>query len=97
MACSAAARGAASSDRSDGPPVARSRSAAGGSRVEAATNKVGRLQAELEDVEAELAEELTEIDARWMGLAKNVATVPVTLERTDVKVTHLALAWIPTT
>jgi Helicase HerA, central domain/Bacterial protein of unknown function (DUF853) len=74
-----------------------SRSAAGGSRVEAAANKVARLQAELEEVEAELAEELIEIDARWMELAKNVSTVPVTLERTDVKVTHLALAWIPTT
>jgi Helicase HerA, central domain len=74
-----------------------SRSAAGGSRVEAAANKVARLQAELEEVEAELAEELIEIDARWMELAKNVSTVPVTLERTDVKVTDLALAWIPTT
>jgi hypothetical protein len=73
-----------------------SRSAAGGSRVEAAAKKVARLQAELEEVEAELAEELIEIDARWMELAKNVSTVPVTLERTDVKVTHLALAWIPT-
>jgi Helicase HerA, central domain len=73
-----------------------SRSAAGGSRVKAAAKKVARLQAELEEVEAELAEELIEIDARWMELAKNVSTVPVTLERTDVKVTHLALAWIPT-
>ena len=74
-----------------------SRSSAGGSRVEAATNKVARLQAELEEVEAELAEELTEIDTRWMELAKNVSTVPVALERTDVKVTHLARsAWLPT-
>jgi hypothetical protein len=73
-----------------------SRSAAGGSRVEAAANKVTRLQDELEEVEAELAEELTEIDSRWMGLAKNVTTTAITLERTDVKVTQLALAWIPT-
>ena len=35
------------------------------------------------------------IDARWMGLAKQVATMPVTLERTDVKVTQIALAWLP--
>ena len=73
-----------------------SRSAAGASRVEAATNKVARLQAELEEVEAELAEEVTEISDRWTALAESVTTVPVTLERTDVKVTHLALAWIPT-
>ena len=31
-----------------------------------------------------------------MDVAKNVSTVPVALERTDVKVTHLALAWLPT-
>ncbi len=73
-----------------------SRSTAGGSRVEAAANKVTRLQDELEAVEAELAEELTEIDRRWMGLAKNVTSTAITLERTDVKVTQLALAWIPT-
>jgi uncharacterized protein DUF87 len=72
-----------------------SRSTAGTSRVEAAQNKVARLQAELAEVEAELAEEVTEIDARWMGLAKNVSTMAITLERTDVKITQLALAWIP--
>jgi Helicase HerA, central domain len=73
-----------------------SRRAAGGSRVEAAANKVTRLQEELEEVEAELAEELTEIDSRWMTLAKNVTTTAITLERTDVRVIQLALAWIPT-
>jgi hypothetical protein len=73
----------------------KTRGTAGTSRVEAAQNKVARLQDELEDVEAELAEEVTEIDARWMGIAKNVSTMAITLERTDVKVTQLALAWIP--
>ncbi len=74
-----------------------SRSSAGGSRVDAATNKVARLAAELEEVEAELVEELTEIDARWMERAKNVSTAAITLERTDVKVTQIALAWVLTT
>ena len=41
------------------------KTSAAGSRVDAAQNKVARLEADLEDVEAELAEELTEIDARW--------------------------------
>jgi Helicase HerA, central domain len=72
-----------------------SRATAGASRVEAANNKVSRLQDELEAVEAELAEEITEIDGRWMGLAKNVSRMTISLERTDVKVTQLALAWIP--
>lgn len=34
-------------------------------------------------------------DAKWMAAAKNVTTVPVSLERTDVDVTQLALVWIP--
>jgi hypothetical protein len=72
-----------------------SRSTAGTSRVDAAQNKVARLEAELAEVEAELAEEITEIDTRWTELAKNVSTMPVTLERSDVKVIQLALAWIP--
>jgi hypothetical protein len=73
------------------------RTTAGASRVDAAQNKVARLEDELEAVEAELAEEITEIDARWTGLAKNVSKLSVGLERTDVKVTQLALAWIPVT
>ena len=75
----------------------RSRTGASGERVEAARNKVDRLQAELEELEAELAEELTEIDERWMQAAREVTTVQVALERTDVKVTQLVLAWLPTT
>lgn len=74
----------------------RSKTGAAGERVEAAQNKVDRLQIELEAVEAELAEEITEIDARWMGLATQTSTLAVPLERTDVKVTSLALAWLPT-
>jgi hypothetical protein len=64
-------------------------------RVEAAQNKVTRLEDDLEALEAELAAELTEIDTRWMALAKNVETVSIGLERTDVGITHLTLAWIP--
>lgn len=74
-----------------------SRTGAGTSRVGAAQNKVARLQEELEEVEAELAEEISEIDARWMGLAKNVSSTAITLERSDVKITQLVLAWIPVT
>jgi hypothetical protein len=71
------------------------RATAGASRVDAAQNKVTRLQDELEAVEAELAEEITEIDDRWMGLAKNISKLSIGLERTDVKVTQLSLAWTP--
>jgi hypothetical protein len=38
---------------------------------------------------------VTEIDARWMAAAKEIATVPIALERTDVAVASVALTWLP--
>jgi hypothetical protein len=73
----------------------RSRTAAAGDRVDAAENKVEALHQQLDDLEAELTREVTDIDAKWMAAAKNVTTVAVSLERTDVDVTQLALVWIP--
>jgi peptidoglycan hydrolase CwlO-like protein len=73
----------------------RSRSAAAGDRLDAAENKLENLHRQLEDLEAELTQEVTDIDAKWMSTAKNVTTLSVSLERTDVKVTQLALVWIP--
>ena len=59
------------------------------------TTRSEGLHQQLEDLEAELTQEVTAIDAKWMAAAKNVTTSPVSLERTDVKVTQLALVWIP--
>ena len=64
-------------------------------RVEAAESRTARLIAELEQLEAELSEEIAEIDARWMELAKHVTTTPIPLEKADVDVTQLVLAWLP--
>ncbi len=68
---------------------------AAGERLDAAENKVARLQQNLEDLEDELAEEVTEIDARWMGVAKEISTLQVSLERSDIAVSQLVLAWLP--
>jgi hypothetical protein len=73
----------------------RGRTRASAERVDAAQNKVTRLHDDLEELEDELADELTEIDARWSGLAAHVGTMPITLEKTDVAVTQLVLAWMP--
>ncbi|MFV0308863.1 MAG: ATP-binding protein [Desertimonas sp.] len=73
----------------------RGKTSAAGERVDAAKNKVGRLEADLAEVEAELAAELVEIDETWAAKAAEVSTLAVTLERTDVKVTSLVLAWLP--
>jgi hypothetical protein len=73
----------------------RTRTATAGDRLDAAENKLEGLHRQLEDLEAELAQEVTDIDAKWMATAKNLTTLQIRLERTDVKVTQLALAWIP--
>jgi hypothetical protein len=73
----------------------RSRTSAAGDRLDAAENKIQGFHQQLDALETELANEVTEIDARWMGIAKNITTVAVSLERTDVRVSQLALAWIP--
>jgi hypothetical protein len=73
----------------------RGRTKASGERLDAAENKVARLQESLEDLELDLEEDVTEIDARWMGLAKAATTMQIPLEKTDLQVTQLVLAWLP--
>lgn len=73
----------------------RSRTDAAGERVQAAENKIQLIHQQLDELEDELGKEISEIDARWMGMAKNITTAPITLEKADVNVTQLALVWIP--
>ena len=73
----------------------RTRTAAAGGRLDAAENKLEGLHQQLEELEAELSQEVTDITAKWTAMAKNITTSSVALERTDVKVTQLALVWIP--
>jgi hypothetical protein len=73
----------------------RGMTSAAGSRVDAAENKVGRLADQLAELETDAAADISEIAEKWDSLAANVTTLAVGLERTDVKVTELALAWIP--
>ncbi len=73
----------------------RGSTSASGRRVDAAENKAARLADQLAELEADAAADIAEIAEKWDGLAANVTTLEVGLERTDVKVTQLALAWIP--
>ncbi len=73
----------------------RGRTSAAGERLDAAENKIQLLHQQMEDIEGELTQEVTDIDAKWMGIAKNITTLPVTLEKSDVKVTQISLVWIP--
>ena len=66
-----------------------------GERVDEAQGKIGRIDEQIVALESELAAEKTGIETKWATAAAAITTVPVTLERTDVKVTQLVLAWIP--
>jgi hypothetical protein len=66
-----------------------------GGRVNAAENKVTRLREDLDELEAELAEEITEIDGRWMAAAKQIEPMEIGLEKSDIAVQQVVLAWVP--
>ncbi len=73
----------------------RGRTSAAGERLDAAQTKVNSISEQLVDLEGEMHDEVAVIDVRWSNLAKQITTVDVPLERSDVKVTQLLLAWIP--
>jgi hypothetical protein len=69
---------------------------------ERASERAGNLQdrvkdeqLELEELELEMAEEITRIDDEWSGKAKEIETVEIPLERSDLTVVELGLCWVP--
>ena len=73
----------------------RGSTSAADERVDAAENKVRRLVTQYEELEAEVERDVVEIGERWRSVGAMVSTIAVGLERTDVDVTHLVLAWVP--
>jgi hypothetical protein len=70
-------------------------SAADRQRRATASAKVSSLEQQYADLEAELQEEMLRIDAEWAAVAERVETLQVPLEKNDVRVTDLALVWVP--
>ena len=71
------------------------RTSASRSRVDAAYEKATAAERAVTDLENELAGEVADLDAHWAGLATNVETLAIPLERTDVVVADLRLVWVP--
>jgi hypothetical protein len=65
-------------------------------RVETADNRVRDKQDALAGLEADLTEELAALDATAHEEAAAVEEVEVPLEKSDIRVTSFALAWLPT-
>ena len=71
------------------------RAATSKQRADVVATKVSQLTNDLQSIEDELTTELSDISSRWDGVAAQIDTVPVSLEKTDVNVVQLVLAWIP--
>jgi len=65
-------------------------------RLENAQDDLGRRAEELEEIEADLEEDLADLVEHWDEIASRIETLEVGLERDDVSVDEVALAWIPT-
>ena len=74
----------------------RGRTSAAQERVSAAEGKVARIEEQIAELEDELEGDVVEIDATHMAKAKEISTLRVGLEKTDIRVTQLVLAWLPT-
>ncbi|MEO1061547.1 MAG: DUF87 domain-containing protein [Actinomycetota bacterium] len=65
-------------------------------RLETALNRLGEHEHALAELEQELAEELVEIEERWLAVAADVAEVEIPLDKSDIGVRDPVLVWIPT-
>ena len=74
----------------------RGSTSASGRRVDAAENKIERLVEQYDELETELEIDVAAITGRWDTAAAAITPLTVGLERTDVNVTQLVLAWVPT-
>jgi len=66
-----------------------------GKRVDEAKGKIERIDSQLVQLDADLATEVTAIESEWSTAAAAITPLTIGLERTDVKVTQLLLAWVP--
>lgn len=73
----------------------RTRTQATGKRLDAASNKVEALQQQVDELEQQAAADIEAIDSKWRALAADISTTPVSLKRTNAKIVHTALVWLP--
>ncbi|MEN8143613.1 MAG: DUF87 domain-containing protein [Gemmatimonadota bacterium] len=64
-------------------------------RLRSAEERASAKEAEIEDLEADLADELDEISTKWSEAAGEIEVIDVGLEKTDIQVEEVSLVWIP--
>ncbi len=89
-------RNARSIAKSVGSAAARrGRSDVSNEKLETAEQRVSTKLEELTSLETQLHDELFALDARWDLVGRAITLVPLSLERSDITVTELAVVWIP--
>lgn len=73
----------------------RSRTGEAGKRVSATANRVEEKAQAVADLEADMADELATIADEWEAKSSAIEPLEVPLEKSDIRVTDLALVWIP--
>ncbi|MBN1248664.1 MAG: hypothetical protein JXC32_13475 [Anaerolineae bacterium] len=66
------------------------------SDIQAAEEKVADVEADIEELKADLKAETDAIVARWEGILDDHEEVVITPRRSDIEVNLFALAWVPT-
>lgn len=74
----------------------RSRTSRTEQRLESAQDKLTDYADDLQELEREIAEEIAEIHDEWMDRAVDVDELSIGLEKSDVVVDEVAVAWVPT-
>ena len=67
-----------------------------GERKRTAEERIELAEADLEELEAEILDEVEQIDEKWAAKAEAIEAVPIRLEAGDVRVVETALVWVPT-
>jgi len=73
----------------------RATSARTSERLRIAEEKLGAQEVKLDELEEDLLEELAELNDEWEERARQIETVEIGLEKSDVSVDELALLWMP--
>ncbi len=73
----------------------RRQAASSANRVETALNRLDEKTANLQELEANLADSLIDIDDEWNDKATDIDELPVGLEKTDITIDDLIVAYLP--
>ncbi|MFW2381381.1 MAG: ATP-binding protein [Acidimicrobiales bacterium] len=73
----------------------RRRAATSQNRVETAMNRLDEKYSDLQELEAKLAESILDLEDEWNEKAEAITELDVSLEKADITIDDLIVAWIP--